>query len=175
MSLRDWRLHGLLACFCLVQLGTWLVTHRTPDELEASWQGGPSASRVAAAHVLASRLPDRTREERLLPSPGELLAHPDPLLRSLAFSSDVCKLASPRPQLEAIAAAAREGRPWAYRDFILQCRKVGGRAVGSLGAMKRPELDAWLRSASGAPPSAEDAQRLTAALEPVLRWLEETP
>ena len=170
---RSWRLQLALLVLALLQTGLWLAMRSSEAELADTWASGPRVERAAAAHVLLARGAQPSEAaRRALGTPDQiaarLLADPDPLLRSLAFTSAVCRQSGSSAQLAAVVAGLERREPGALRDFVLQCRKVGGESVGSASAMKRAEVDWFLRAGSLEAWPAGEGEVILEHLEP---WL----
>ncbi|MFT5052658.1 MAG: hypothetical protein ACI8QZ_004094 [Chlamydiales bacterium] len=137
-----WRLHAVLLALLVLQVGVWAVRDRSDEHLKERWVSGSTDERLDAAHVLLNRGPAPGEGMGLGFAATLLSEEPEARVRALAFCSDVCKLAQPIAQLRVVLEGLATGRPGGLIDFILQCRKVGGVAVGSSSAMRRREL-AW--------------------------------
>lgn len=163
----SWRAHIVFALLALLQLGSWFATRSSRTDLAERWEFGSPTERLAAGHVLLNRGP--AAGGSLGAGIGKrLLGEEDTRLRSLAFTSDACKLAPPRAQMEAILDGLERGSPAAFRDFVLQFRKVGGASVGASAAMGRRELE-WFQEArhlDSWPP--EELERIQAHLAPLV-------
>jgi len=173
----SWRLHGLLLGLMLLQIGIWALRHRSIQEYTESGLDAAPLERLDGAHVMLNR--GATPGESLGPDyvASLLNEEPDAWVRTLAFSSDVCKLTAPDQQLAAVVDGIERGLPAALIDFILQCRKVGGVSVGSSSAMRRCELDWYFeaRSISAWPPGRADEIRTDLApwLDAIRAYLRE--
>jgi len=105
---------GLVAVLGLEFLG-WAVTRQTDQELRTSLAVAAGSEVVAALHVLLNRgdAPsiDRSQVEGLL-------ASDEPLLREVAMTSDVWRLAGRGAQREHLERAADEGEAVRGRYYL---------------------------------------------------------
>jgi len=152
----------------LSQVVIWGLRHRSSERWAETWTTGSEQERLDAAHVLLNRGSQTGRT--LGPGLAASLLNIDaaPRVRTLAFSSDVCKLQKPLQQLSTVVNGLERGRPRALIDFVLQCRKVGGIAVGSSSAMRRCELNWYYRAGETEAWPADVAREIDAHLAPTL-------
>jgi hypothetical protein len=109
---------ALLLCLVAVlgvELAGWAVTRRTDAELRARVAEGPPRERTWALHVLLNRgePPSLERDEV-----AHLLGSDEPLLREMATTSDVWRLAGRSLQREHLASRAGAGEAIRGRYYL---------------------------------------------------------
>lgn len=130
---------ALLLCLVavlVVELTGWASTRRTDAELRDRLAAGPSAERVWGLHILLNRGANPSLERAEV---ERLLASDDPLLREMATTSDVWRLAGRSLQWEhlrrtAVAGEALRGRYYLKWHGQPVSRAFLRRYLGSLDA-----------------------------------------
>jgi hypothetical protein len=112
---KEWGvLLGLVTVLCLEVLG-WAVTRRTDLELRASLAAASGREAVGALHVLLNRGEAPSIDPAEVKS---LLASDEPLLREMAMTSDVWRLAGRALQRDDLKRTADEGEAVRGRYYL---------------------------------------------------------